>query len=84
LTPLASRNQPTGDSYAPPAGAPFFAPPTGGGIWAAAHQCSLFCFLFSYFVIISEGFLALFFLPILWISIFLLVFFGFAGRFLNI
>jgi hypothetical protein len=50
----------SGDSYAPQAGAPLFAPPAGGGSWAAAHQCSFLVFFFC-FIIISKGFLALFF-----------------------
>jgi hypothetical protein len=47
-----------GDSYAPLAGAPLFAPPASGGIWAAAHQCWFlrFFIFFLFFVIIFEGF----------------------------
>jgi hypothetical protein len=70
-----------GDSYTPPAGVPLFAPPAGGGIWAAAHQRTLF----SSFVLLLflKGFWLCFFINFLDFY-FLAGFFGFAGRFSNI
>jgi hypothetical protein len=69
----------------PPAGTSLFALPAGGGIWAAAHQRSLFSsFVYFFcFVIIFEGLLALFFTdsPNFY---FPAGFFGFAERFSNI
>jgi hypothetical protein len=59
-------------------GAPLFALPAGGGVWAAAHQRSFFSFLV--FFLFLKGFW-LCFLLILWIFIFLLVFSVLLGDF---
>jgi hypothetical protein len=63
-------------------GAPLFAPPASGGIWAAAHQRRFFrFFVYSYFFI-SEGFSGFGFYQ--FASIFFPPgFLGFVGRFSN-
>jgi hypothetical protein len=49
------------DSYAPLAGAPLFAPPASGGIWAAAHQRRLFRYFVFLILFYLKVFLALLF-----------------------